>query len=72
MATPFGMVFFNNKKTVSQCDDQTTGSATETVVLQFDQEKFEQLFSEGTSSSINMRKHMKISLARTPLANALK
>jgi len=55
---------------VSQCDNQTLGSTAETLVIQFDQEKFEQLLFEGSSSPINVRKHRKISLARTPLVKA--
>jgi len=50
MVTPLGNFFFNNKKKVLQCDDKTFGSNTETLVIQFDQEKFEQLLSEGNSS----------------------
>jgi len=49
MATPLGIFFFNDKKTTLQCDDKTLGSTTETLVIQFDQEKFEQLLSEGGS-----------------------
>ena len=40
MATPMGTVFFNNKKTVSQCDDEILGSTVKTFLIQFDQEKF--------------------------------
>jgi len=72
MATLLGKVFFNTKETVSQCDNQTLGSTAETLVIQFDQEKFEQLLFEGSSSPINVRKHRKISLARTPLVKAWK
>ena len=65
-------VFFNNKKIMSQCDDETLESTSKTLVIQFDQEKFKQLLSEGSSSYINMRKHRKISMARSPLATAWK
>ena len=68
MATPLGNLFLNNKKTVIQCGDETLGFTTETLVIQFDQEKFEQLFSEGSSSPINMRKRRKIFVARSHLA----
>ena len=50
MATPLGNFFFNNKKKMPQCDGETPGSTAETLVIQFDQEKFEQLLSEGGSS----------------------
>jgi len=55
---------------VSQCNVQTLGSIVGTLVIQFDQEKFEQLLSKGCSSLINVRKHRKISLAKTLHANA--
>ena len=42
------------------------------MVLQFDQEKFEQLLSEGGSSPINMHKHRKISVSKSPLIVARK
>jgi len=72
IATPLANLFFNNKKTVLQCSDETLGSTAETLVIQFDQEKFEQLLSEGGSSPINVRRHRKISMARSPLAMAWK
>ena len=72
MATLLGKVFFNKKKTVLQCDDETLGFTAETLIIQFDQEKFEQLLSEGGSNSINERKHKKISVTRSPLVVAQK
>jgi len=42
---PLWIVFFNTKKTVSQCEDQTLRSTAKTLVIQFDQEKFEKLLS---------------------------
>ena len=71
-ATPLGKVFFNNKKTVPQCDNETLGSTAEMLVIQFDQEKFEQLLSKGSSSPINVCKYRKIFMARSPLATAVK
>ena len=65
-------VLFNNKKTVPQCDNETLGSTTETLVIQFDQERFEQILSEGGSNSTSAYKHKKISVARSPLATAQK
>ena len=67
MATLLGKVFFNNKKTVPQCDDETLGSTVETLVIKFYQERFEQILSEGGSNPINMRKYRKISMVRSPL-----
>ena len=72
MVTPLGTFFFSNKKTVSQCDEQIIGTITETLVINFDQEKFDQLLSEGNLSPVNVRKHQKISLAKTPMAKTWK
>ena len=72
MATLLESIFFNNKKMVSQCDDETLGSTAETRVIQFDQEKFEQLLFDGNSGPFNVRKYRKIFVARSPLATAWK
>ena len=72
MAIPLGTVFFNYKKMVSQCNDETLGSITEKLVIQFDQERFEQILSEGGSSPINVREHRKISVVRSPLTTVRK
>jgi len=48
--TPLGKGFFNNKKIVSQCNDETLGFTAETLVIQFDQESFEQILSDGGSN----------------------
>jgi len=50
MATPLGTLFSTAENQVSQCDDQTLGSIAETLVIHFDQEKFEQLLSRGSKS----------------------
>jgi len=68
MVTPLGNIFSTNEKMVSQCDNQTLGSTTEILVIHFDQEKFEQLLSEGDTRPLKVRKHRKIFLARTLLA----
>jgi len=41
MATPLGSSFSTAENEVSQYDDQTLGSIGETLVIHFDQEKFE-------------------------------
>jgi len=69
MATPLEKIFLNNKKTVSQCDDESTA---ETMVIYFDQEKFEQFLFGGSTNPLHVRKHMKITLAKTSLAKAWK
>jgi len=72
MATPLGTVFSTAENQVSQCDDQTFGSIAETLVIHFDQEKFEQLLSGGSKSPLRVRKHREVSVARAPLANSWK
>ena len=65
MATPLGIsVFWRNKETVSQCNDQSLEPVIfENLVVHFDQEKFEELLSEG-SPVLRTRKHRKISVAK--------
>ena len=70
MVTPLGKFFLTNKKIMSQCDYESFASTAETLIIQFDQEKFEQLLSEGSSSPFSARKHKKILVARSPLATA--
>ena len=67
MATLLGYIFSNNEKMVSQCNDEILA---ETLVIQLDQERYEQILSEGGASPTNMRKHKKISVARFTLATA--
>jgi len=72
MATPLGTVFFTAENQVSQFDDQTFGSIAEMLVIHFDQERFEQLLSGGSTNLLHVRKHMEVSVARAPLATSLK
>ena len=70
MMTPLGHVFFNKKEMVSLWNDETLGSNAKILVIQFDQERFEQILSEGGSNPISAHKHKKISVVRSPLATA--
>ena len=70
MATPLGTIFSTAKSQVSQCDIHTLESTAETLVIHFDQEKFEKLLSGGSISLLHVRKHGKITVARAPLATA--
>ena len=67
-ATPLGNCFSTAKNQVSQCDDQTLESITETLIIHFDQEMLEQLLSGGSKSPLHVRKHRKASVAKVPLA----
>ena len=57
---------------MSQCDDQTLGSIAETLVINFDQEKFEQLLIRGNKNPLRVRKHRKVSIANVSLATSEK
>jgi len=72
MATLLGTVFSTDKKVVSQHDDQTLGSTIETLVISFDQEKFEEILSQVSNNPLSMHKHKKIFVAKTPFAISLK
>jgi len=72
MATPLGKISFNKKKMTPRRDDETLGSTAETLVIQFDQERFEQVLSGGGKSPLNVRKHRKISVVRSPLTTVEK
>jgi len=72
MVTPLGTFFSTVENQVSQCDDQTLGSIAETLVIHFDQEKFEQLLYGGITSPLHVHKHRKASVARAPLATSEK
>jgi len=72
MATKLGTISFNKKKMTPQCDDETLRSTAEILVIQFDQERFEQVLNRGGKSPTNVRKHRKISVIRSPLITAEK
>ena len=69
MATPLGNCVSTLENQVPQCD---VGCIAETLVIQFDQERFEQLLSGGNTSPLHMRKYRKVSVARAHLANSWK
>ena len=66
------MIFSTNKKTVSQHNDQVLETATKTLVISFDQEKFEEILSQGGNNLLSMRKHRKIILPKALLVVLLK
>ena len=73
MATPLGSkVFFRNKETMSQCNDQGLEPIiVENLVIHFDQEKFKGLLSGG-SLVLHARKHRKISVAKASVVTEQK
>ena len=50
MATPLGKVFSTNEKAVEQADLKLLGSTIKSLLVEFFQEKFEQLLSSGSIS----------------------
>jgi len=65
MVTPLGIsVFWRNKETMPQRNGQNTEPfIVQNLVIQFNQEKFEELLSGGTLV-LHARKHKKISVAK--------
>jgi len=72
MATLLRKAFSTTENVVSQCDDQTLRFIVETLVINFDQEEFEQLLSGCSASPLNVLKHWRIFLARPLLVKAWK
>ena len=72
MANPLGTYFSTTENQVLQCHDQTLGSIAETLVINFDQEKFEQLLARGSKNPLRVRKHRKVSITNVPLATSEK
>ena len=72
MATSLGKIFSTNEKIVSQYDNQTLGSTAEMVVIEFNQEKFNELPSQISKISLFIRKRRKVLIARAHLTYSLK
>ena len=60
MATPLG-TSFSDEEVVVQSDVHLTGTTVETLVVEFDQAKFEEAISSGSLSPKAMRKIHKVS-----------
>ena len=69
MAIPLGTCFSIVENRVPQCD---IGSTAQTLVIHFDQERFEQLLFGSNTSPLHVRKQRKVSIARAPLATPKK
>jgi len=67
MATPLGTVFFRNKEMMSQCNSQSAESITiETLVIHFDQEKFDKLLYGG-DPILHEQNHRRVFIAKAPV-----
>ena len=61
MATPLGTTLSTDEKAATQADLKLIGSIVESLVVEFHQEKFEQLLFSSSVSSSSMRKYRKVS-----------
>ena len=50
MATPLGTIFSTDEKIVAQTDVKFLGSMVESLVVEFNQERFEEFLSSGSKS----------------------
>jgi hypothetical protein len=64
MATTLGETFSTNENVVLQHDKLAVGGMAETLVIEFDQDRYEELLSSGKSSHISLHKHRKITIAK--------
>ena len=55
MATQLGTSFFTDEKAVAQADVQLLEKMVESLVVEFDQEKFEEFLSSSSASPKVMR-----------------
>jgi len=63
MVIPLGTVFSTDKKTVAQADLKLLGSTVESLIVKFDQEKFEELlFSCSISPKVSSKTRSQVSL----------
>jgi len=69
MATTVGEIFSTTEKIVAQHDDVAVGDMVETLVIEFDQDKYEELLVSGKSSPVSTRKYRKIVVAKTEVAS---
>jgi len=70
MVTPLGTVLSTDEKAAVQTDLKLIGSTIESLVIEFNQEKFKQLLSSGSVSLKSMRKYRKVSNETRSLASS--
>ena len=61
MSTLLGNTFSTDEKVVAQADLKLIGSTVESLIVEFDQEKFKQLLSSGSVSPKSIQKYRKVS-----------
>ena len=62
MVTPLGNVFFIDEKVMALADIKLVGSMVESIVIEFDQGKFEEFFSSSSKSQKATRQYRRVSL----------
>ena len=62
MVTPLGNILSTDEKAVAQADTKFMGSNGRIVIVEFDQEKFEEFLSSGPKSPRAVRQYHKVSL----------
>ena len=63
MATPLVTVFSTDEKVVAQADLKFIGSTVKSLIVEFDQEKFEEFLSSGSiSPKVSSKTHFQVSL----------
>ena len=65
MATPLGTSYFTNEEVVAQSDTKLIGSKVETLVVEFNQARYEALLSAGDSSLKTIKRGRKVSTTST-------
>ena len=65
MATPLGNAFSTDENAVAQDDVRLLGKTVESLIVEFDQGKFEEFLSSGSTSPKAMRQYRKVS-SETP------
>ena len=60
MVTPLGMTFSTDKKEVSQCDNKSVGDNAEILVIEFNQDKFEEMISQECASPRSSQRQRKV------------
>jgi len=53
MVTPVGLVFSTDKKAIAQADIKLFGSTVESLIIEFDLEKFKELSSGSVTSKVS-------------------
>jgi len=66
MATSLGTAFSTDEKAMAQADVQLRGKMVESLIIKFDQEKFEEFLSLGFASPKIMQQYCKVSSKTRP------